>query len=119
MKVLVVCLVFLALVHSFTLQVEPKTKECFSEDYQAHRQIKLNWQVIRGGLLDISITVKYEGNGSNGAATTLYEKLYFEAEDAPGLVSILFNFFLLFFLILRQSLVRICYQKSWNIHFLF
>lgn len=81
----------LPLVLSYGLQVEPKTNECFSSFFPKHRQVKLNWQVTRGGLLDINIQVRFDGAVDNPFTTPqmLYEKLYFEKDHAPGQVCIL------------------------------
>mmetsp|Transcript_114388 Transcript_114388/g.171050 ORF Transcript_114388/g.171050 Transcript_114388/m.171050 type:complete len:219 (+) Transcript_114388:17-673(+) len=80
-------LAFVPLVFSLSLQVEPKSKECFSVPFAKHRQIKLNWQVTRGGLLDLNVIVRYDGpvDSPLREPQTLYEKLYFEKDHAPGL----------------------------------
>merc|ERR1711862_220334 len=75
------CLVIVApCVLGLTLQVEPKSKECFSELYPRHRNLNFNWQVIRGGLLDINVQIRYDGPEQRpfDQPEMLFEKLYFE-----------------------------------------
>jgi hypothetical protein len=40
-----------------TIQVEPKTEECFYIDARANEAINILFQVIRGGKLDIRLRV--------------------------------------------------------------
>lgn len=44
--------------YSLTLQVEPKTTECFYEYFEAGQNVSLNYGVTRGGLLDILVQVR-------------------------------------------------------------
>lgn len=83
------CLTLVSLAQCLSLQVEPKVTECFSETFARHRQVKLNWQVVRGGLLDINVLVRYDGTENENSPTPdiLFEKLYFEKDHAPGNVS--------------------------------
>jgi hypothetical protein len=40
------------------LQVEPRTEECFYEDLKVGNKLTINFEVIRGGLLDIEFKLK-------------------------------------------------------------
>jgi len=48
---------FVRLSLSLTLQVEPKVIECFYEQVPTNTEMTLYYQVVRGGLLDIKLTV--------------------------------------------------------------
>lgn len=39
-------------------QVEPRTEECFYEDLKSGDKLTVNFEVIRGGLLDIEFKLK-------------------------------------------------------------
>ena len=39
-------------------QVEPRTEECFFEDLKVGDKMTINFEVIRGGLLDIEFKLK-------------------------------------------------------------
>eukprot|EP00455_Lapot_gusevi_P006734 TRINITY_DN1288_c0_g1_i1.p1 TRINITY_DN1288_c0_g1~~TRINITY_DN1288_c0_g1_i1.p1 ORF type:complete len:204 (+),score=75.82 TRINITY_DN1288_c0_g1_i1:150-761(+) len=41
-----------------TLQIEPRTEECFFEELSAGQTFELDFEVIRGGLLDIEFKLK-------------------------------------------------------------
>lgn len=58
----------------FTLKVEPKTVECFHEELNSGTNVELSWAVLDGGLLDIRVVVKKDGN-------IIFDKLYFEGKD--------------------------------------
>eukprot|EP01094_Clydonella_sp_ATCC50884_P023905 TRINITY_DN5859_c0_g1_i3.p1 TRINITY_DN5859_c0_g1~~TRINITY_DN5859_c0_g1_i3.p1 ORF type:complete len:220 (+),score=83.42 TRINITY_DN5859_c0_g1_i3:100-759(+) len=66
-----------------TLQVEPKTTECFYHHFEADKGAKFFWQVVRGGLLDVLVQVKYEGVHSSAATLgrVIFEKMHFEGEE--------------------------------------
>lgn len=103
---LLVCIISLVpLVYSFGIQVEPKSSECFSASFPKHRQIKLNWQVTRGGLLDVNVQVRFDGDPTAPLATPqmLYEKLYFEKDHAPGQVCFSFLTCVIFVIQLQFS----------------
>jgi len=72
------CLVFtlLALAHagSLTLQVEPKTEECFQQYIEPGKDWSLVYSVTRGGLLDIDVRI-YDPRGN-----TLYQGLHFDTK---------------------------------------
>jgi hypothetical protein len=93
-------LLSVSLVNGLSLQLEPKTSECFFEQVPANTELTLYYQVVRGGLLDIKLTVttipfcssfeflsfrsllsstiiKVETPSGN----LLYETLHFEEED--------------------------------------
>ena len=111
------CLVIVApCVLGLTLQVEPKSKECFSELYPRHRNLNFNWQVIRGGLLDINVQIRYDGPEQRpfDQPEMLFEKLYFEKDHAPGSVSFYFFFFFFFFCSLI-ILVCIYFDQSFSL----
>merc|ERR1712188_35898 len=89
-------------VDAVTLQVEPKTTECFYHHFDENKGAKFFWQVVRGGLLDILVQVKYEGEHKSPAAEpqVLFERMYFEGEqdgvhefrsDKAGIYSFCFN----------------------------
>jgi len=40
-----------------TLQVEPKARECFYEEVVGGQQFSMDFEVVRGGLLDIKLTI--------------------------------------------------------------
>ena len=84
--VVLCCLALLPVAESLSFQVEPKAMECFTESFSRHRQVKLNWQVTRGGLLDINVRVRYDGPEQEPKyePEVLFEKLYFEKDHAPG-----------------------------------
>ena len=42
---------------TLTLQVEPKSVECFYEDVESLEDVTVYYQVLRGGLLDIKVIV--------------------------------------------------------------
>eukprot|EP01095_Lingulamoeba_sp_RSL-Kostka_P005597 TRINITY_DN16_c0_g1_i1.p1 TRINITY_DN16_c0_g1~~TRINITY_DN16_c0_g1_i1.p1 ORF type:complete len:221 (+),score=67.93 TRINITY_DN16_c0_g1_i1:55-717(+) len=66
---------------ALTLQVEPKSQECFYKDFDIGKDVKVSYSVVRGGLLDINFRVKYEGDPSNNNAAKgqiVYETLHFE-----------------------------------------
>jgi hypothetical protein len=70
-----------AIGNAMTLQVEPKVSECFYQHFDEGKGVKFFWQVVRGGLLDILVQVRYEGDRSPGeAARMVHEKLHFEGE---------------------------------------
>eukprot|EP00011_Vannellida_sp_DIVA3-517-6-12_P008664 CAMPEP_0114612638 /NCGR_PEP_ID=MMETSP0168-20121206/4723_1 /TAXON_ID=95228 ORGANISM="Vannella sp., Strain DIVA3 517/6/12" /NCGR_SAMPLE_ID=MMETSP0168 /ASSEMBLY_ACC=CAM_ASM_000044 /LENGTH=219 /DNA_ID=CAMNT_0001823625 /DNA_START=27 /DNA_END=686 /DNA_ORIENTATION=- len=74
---------------ALTLQVEPKTSECFSEELEKGKEVKINYQVLRGGLLDIKFQVLYEGEATGARfKDVLYEQMYFENEGEPGLYTL-------------------------------
>ena len=58
-----------------TFEVAPKSAECFYEELGETGTIDLKFEVIRGGLLDIRLTVKAP-NGNN-----LYENIHFFNHD--------------------------------------
>ena len=39
------------------MQIEPKSRECFTSEFAKGDEIKFAYQVIRGGLLDIQFSV--------------------------------------------------------------
>jgi len=55
-------------------KVEPKTEDCFYENYPANAKVDLEWAVLDGGLLDIEVRV-FQGE------TRIYTKLYFEGRE--------------------------------------
>jgi len=59
------------------IKVEPKSEECFYDDFPANTQVEAEWAVLDGGLLDIDIRV-FQGE------TKIYSKLYFEGKAEPG-----------------------------------
>jgi len=69
---------FLASVSSsiLTLQVEPNTKECFYEDLPQSTSVSMEFEVTRGGLLDVKLTILDPNNN------VVFEKLaYFNKQD--------------------------------------
>jgi len=58
-----------------TVQVEPRTTECFFENFRIDTQVTIVYQVIRGGLLDVKFQIFSPDNQQ------LFETLYFEEED--------------------------------------
>ncbi|GAM21403.1 hypothetical protein SAMD00019534_045780 [Acytostelium subglobosum LB1] len=65
--------VFVATSNALTLQVEPKMTECFSEYVDSGKISFINYQVIRGGLLDVDVKV-FDPMGN-----TIYSILHFES----------------------------------------
>lgn len=41
-----------------TVVVEPRTEECFYEDLEANSVFSMDFEVIKGGLLDIDFKIK-------------------------------------------------------------
>jgi hypothetical protein len=52
-------------------QVEPRTEECFFEDLRSGDKFLINFEVIRGGLLDIEFKMKDPHNN------IVYQRLAF------------------------------------------
>jgi len=59
---------------ALTLQVEPKTEECFSQFVEQGKDITVLYSVTRGGLLDIDVRM-YDPRGS-----TLYQGMHFDSK---------------------------------------
>ncbi|GAM17892.1 hypothetical protein SAMD00019534_010670 [Acytostelium subglobosum LB1] len=57
---------------ALTMQIEPKNQECYYENVEAGRTSLINYQVIRGGLLDIDVKI-FDPQGN-----TLYSRLHFD-----------------------------------------
>jgi len=55
-------------------KVEPKTEDCFYENYPANTKVDVEWAVLDGGLLDIEIRI-YQGE------TKIYSKLFFQGRE--------------------------------------
>jgi len=70
-----ICLAFSPKVNGdkLTVQVEPKSKDCFFYDARASEQIKLVFFVTRGGLLDIDLKITGPSN------EPIYSSLLFES----------------------------------------
>jgi hypothetical protein len=47
----------LSCIHALTMQVEPKTEECFYQFVDKEKDITILYSVTRGGLLDIDVRV--------------------------------------------------------------
>lgn len=79
----VLLVVLAARTSAVTLQVEPKTTECFYHHFEANKGAKFFWQVVRGGLLDVLVQVKYEGvhSSSTNLGRVIFEKMHFEGEE--------------------------------------
>eukprot|EP01112_Ceratiomyxa_fruticulosa_P021718 TRINITY_DN774_c1_g1_i2.p1 TRINITY_DN774_c1_g1~~TRINITY_DN774_c1_g1_i2.p1 ORF type:complete len:206 (+),score=36.96 TRINITY_DN774_c1_g1_i2:99-716(+) len=60
--------------HSLTIQVEPKTEECFYENINAGSEVIANYQVTRGGLLDIEVKI-FDPSNNN-----IFTGLHFETK---------------------------------------
>ena len=66
MKYFLICFLlvlnfYLIPTNGLTLQIEPKTSDCFSQDIGANQHVRLDYQVLRGGLLDIQLQVSQHG----------------------------------------------------------
>jgi len=55
-------------------KVEPKSEDCFYEDYPANTKVEIEWSVLDGGLLDIDFRI-FQGD------TKIFSKLYFEGRE--------------------------------------
>jgi len=78
---LCIILAILSCVQCLTLQVEPKTTECFYHDFPDGKNIKVFWSVVRGGLLDVQVQIFYEGTAAAPQRKVLYDKMHFETEE--------------------------------------
>lgn len=47
---------------ALTLQVEPREEQCFYEDLEAGKNFRLEFEVVRGGLLDIKLKINDPNN---------------------------------------------------------
>ena len=54
-----------------TLQIEPKEQECFYEQLEKGKSFSMNFEVLRGGLLDIKLTI------TDPVEQVLFDKLAF------------------------------------------
>ena len=72
---LVVLVGCMAMAEGLTLQIEPKTTDCFFRDIAANQHVRLDYQVLRGGLLDIQLQVS-----QHGAPSLLADILHFSGE---------------------------------------
>jgi len=76
---------------TLTVQVEPRTSECFNTQAEAGQLVQVNFFVTRGGLLDIDLRI----TGPN--KEVLYSGLQFEGSQysftasVPGLYEICWN----------------------------
>jgi len=63
---------------ALTFQVDPRSEQCFYEEFQPNQQFSMEFEVVRGGLLDIRIRVQ-DPNGN-----TILEKMAFfnRADDS-------------------------------------
>ncbi|EFA77616.1 emp24/gp25L/p24 family protein [Heterostelium album PN500] len=59
-------------VNALTMQIEPKTQECFYEYVENGKTSIILYQVIRGGLLDIDVRI-YDPQGN-----TIFSRLHFD-----------------------------------------
>ena len=50
---------------ALTVQVEPRSEECYIFECTKGDYVNVNVQVIRGGLLDINVKVKKNNNNNN------------------------------------------------------
>ena len=55
--VLLAVLCLFSYTHALTLQVEPKTEECFNQFIDQGKDVSVMYSVTRGGLLDIDVRV--------------------------------------------------------------
>jgi len=61
---------------ALTMQVEPRTQSCFYEDLQKDSTFRLEFEVVRGGLLDVKLRITDPVGG------TVVDKIaYFNKED--------------------------------------
>ncbi|EAL60582.1 hypothetical protein DDB_G0293540 [Dictyostelium discoideum AX4] len=59
---------------ALTLQVEPKSQECFYNFIESGKTSLLLYQVIRGGLLDINVKL------TDPKGNTIFERLHFDTQ---------------------------------------
>jgi len=71
---LLLLLIILPHAYTLTLQVEPKTEECFQQEIELNTEVELVYSVTRGGLLDIDVRI-YDPNGN-----TVYQGLHFDTK---------------------------------------
>jgi len=67
-------LLWMCVGESIILKVEPKSEDCFYEDYQRGSNVDLTYAVLEGGLLDIEVRVFQ-------AEVKIFTKLHFEGRD--------------------------------------
>eukprot|EP01111_Echinosteliopsis_oligospora_P011390 TRINITY_DN3753_c0_g3_i1.p1 TRINITY_DN3753_c0_g3~~TRINITY_DN3753_c0_g3_i1.p1 ORF type:complete len:211 (-),score=56.67 TRINITY_DN3753_c0_g3_i1:137-769(-) len=59
---------------ALTLQVEPKTEECYFQQMEAGQSAAISYSVTRGGLLDIDVRI-YDTRGN-----TIYQGLHYDTK---------------------------------------
>jgi len=97
-----VLLVAMASASSLTFQVEPKEMECFQQTLDPGSTFNMNFEVSRGGLLDIKMRI------TDGSNTVVLERLAFfnkpdpAANEAEGRVS---------FVATSGGLYQICFDN--------
>eukprot|EP00026_Physarum_polycephalum_P017753 Phypoly_transcript_19085.p1 GENE.Phypoly_transcript_19085~~Phypoly_transcript_19085.p1 ORF type:complete len:207 (+),score=25.83 Phypoly_transcript_19085:34-654(+) len=64
----------LSFTNALTLQVEPKTEECFFQFIDQGKDVTILYSVTRGGLLDIDVRI-FDPRGN-----TLYQGLHFDSK---------------------------------------
>jgi len=82
--VLVLLCATAVLASSFTtLQVEPRSQECFYVEPQVGENVQVIFQVIRGGLLDINLRITGPPKSGSTEGNVIYDQLVFfnEAKD--------------------------------------
>lgn len=73
---LLISFCFIAQIQALTFQVEPREEECFYEPLDQGKQFKMEFDVVRGGLLDIKLRIQ------DPSGTVLLDKLaYFNRPD--------------------------------------
>ncbi len=88
-------------------QVEPRTEECFYEDLTAGMTFEIDFEVIRGGLLDIEFKIK-----SPDDHVQLQRLAFFNHKYVIGALSGILN--VLF--VCRRNVdahLPVCHVRSW------
>jgi hypothetical protein len=63
---------------ALSLQVEPKSEECFYENLDGGKTFEMDFEVVRGGLLDIELVI------TDPTQNTIYRKLSFFNHPDPA-----------------------------------
>eukprot|EP01104_Vermistella_antarctica_P020318 TRINITY_DN8658_c0_g1_i1.p1 TRINITY_DN8658_c0_g1~~TRINITY_DN8658_c0_g1_i1.p1 ORF type:complete len:229 (-),score=64.26 TRINITY_DN8658_c0_g1_i1:66-752(-) len=70
-----------------TVQIEPRTTECYYEDLEEGEEMAIYYQVLRGGLLDIKFQVYFEPKDGR-PPSVITDILHFE-DEGDGYIDIL------------------------------
>jgi len=81
LSTVVVLLVLFANVFSLSIQVEPKSSDCFYEDFMAGREVTVSWDILRGGKLDIGVKIEFISDSAQLGESILFDKMIFQGTN--------------------------------------